>query len=172
MLLNPSLSIMVLLMSLSFSGAMSYAEEDADPGVTWEESNCRTQSSLYPEAKGWSYITGMPGRPAIGVERDLQLKNCMDSQRSVVLRSVLQDTNITQFEDRGSAEFYPPGNRKDLSRCSYYVKKGEKVSSEVQLYLKGKVIYNNGDDFQKYYERVLAIERELEEIVFIECAIS
>lgn len=162
------------LLALGCSLRSTMAAESAEQTVTWDQANCRTQSTIYPMARGWAYINSYGTHSATGLERDLELKHCLESQRSIVLRSVLQDTGTTQFEDRGMTEFFPPGNRQDLSRCSYFVKKGEKVSVRLQQYLKGEVRFNGGDDdeLQRFIDQVREFNREMEEIVFIECAIS
>ncbi|MGZ3723952.1 MAG: hypothetical protein ACXVA9_13510 [Bdellovibrionales bacterium] len=162
-------ALIIVLSCLITVGAASSAE---DRQTTFEESNCRLQSSLDANIKGWSFINKIGDRDAEGNERDVELQNCLTDQRTMAIEMSLIGTNTTQIADRGIVEFHPPGNKEDISRCSYYVQPGKVVSPDFLRYQKGQLTIESEGSIVNFMKTIDKIKKEAEEIAFIECEIS
>jgi hypothetical protein len=139
--------------------------------ITFEESNCRTQSTLEPTRKAWSFVKSR-------ANRDLALEACLDSQKSMILTTVTgrtsdgKNNNVTQIRDEGYIEYYPQGNPDAISRCYFTVEKDQTLSDTLTKFINGEIRYD-GKDQDSFIKLMKQMSDEMKNLVFIDrCLVS
>jgi hypothetical protein len=136
----------------------------------FEDSNCRSSSTLDPSRRRWLSVHD-------GAIHSLQLDDCLDQQRFAILRMVTginidgKNSRATRFRDEGSIEFFRLDERDKISRCFYSVKKDQSISENMAKYVNHEITFvgMDRDEAFKLYDALIA---EIKNLVAIICPMS